>query len=368
MTPMLESSTPDSLGYSMPAEWEPHSDTWLAWPHNLETWNEYDLHEIEKVFIEIIRNLIDGERISILISDEVYKYKISTMLHREKVSTDSVRFHIIPTDDAWARDFGPNFLARETPIGRQIAVNRWRFNAWGEKYPWEKDNQAQREIVREVKLPWFDPGIVLEGGAIDVNGKGVCMTTTSCLLNPNRNGDISQKKIEGYLKDYIGAHKVIWINAGIEGDDTDGHIDNLARFINPTTIAYVSEEDKNDDNYSRLKSIPETLKNATDHDGKPFSLVALPMPVPIRHGATRLPASYANFYIGNRSVLVPSFHQKKDETAINILKPYFPRKKIIPIDSRILVQGQGGIHCITQQQPAHSPSEFHPFTPEEERA
>ncbi len=368
MTHMLESSTPDSLGYYMPAEWETHSDTWLAWPHNLETWNEYDLHEVEKVYVEIIRNLIDGERISILINDESYQYKISTMLHREKISTDSVRFHLIPTDDAWARDFGPNFVARKTPIGRQIAVNRWRFNSWGKKYPWEKDDQAQREIVREVKLPWFDPGIVLEGGAVDVNGKGVCLTTISCLLNPNRNGAKSQEEMEKYLKDYLGAHKVIWLDAGIEGDDTDGHIDNLARFINPTTIAYVSETNRNDANYSRLKSIPETLKNATDQDDKPFNLVALPMPAAIKHGTTRLPASYANFYIGNHSVLVPSFLQSRDEKVTSILKPYFPRKKVIPIDSRILIKGQGGIHCITQQQPAHSPSEFHPFAPEDEWA
>ncbi|SVD43308.1 uncharacterized protein METZ01_LOCUS396162, partial [marine metagenome] len=211
----------------MPAEWEPHSDTWLAWPHNLDTWSKNDLHKVEEVYVEIIRNLIDGERINILINDEHYKYKIITLLHREKINFDPIRFHKIPTDDVWIRDFGPNFLARETLTGRQIAVNRWRFNSWGEKYPWEKDDNAEREIVRKVKLPWFDPGIVLEGGAIDVNGKGSCLTTTSCLLNSNRNGNLSIEEMEKYLKDYLGINNIIWLNATLQGDDTDGHVDNI---------------------------------------------------------------------------------------------------------------------------------------------
>ena len=196
MTDMLESSTPASLGYFMPAEWEPHSDTWLVWPHNLETWSKADLQKVENVYIKIIHNLIDGERINILINDEYYQNKITSLLHREYVETKYIRFHIIPTEDVWVRDFGPNFLARETLIGRQIAVNRWRFNSWGKKYPWKKDNDAEGKIVRKLKLPWFDPRIILEGGAIDVNGNGSCLTTTSCLLNPNRNGNLSMGTME----------------------------------------------------------------------------------------------------------------------------------------------------------------------------
>ena len=368
MTHMLENSTPASLGYSMPAEWETHSDTWLAWPHNQVTWNDNELREVEKVYIEIIHHLVGGERINILINDVHYQHRITTLLHRNKILTDFVRFHEIPTDDAWARDFVPNFLARETPFGRQIAVNRWRFNSWGEKYPWKNDDLAEREIVRQVKLPWFDPGIVLEGGAIDVNGKGTCLTTTSCLLNPNRNGVISQEKMEQYLKDYLGVRKVIWLGGGLKGDDTNGHIDNLVRFVNPTTIVYVSEENTSDDNYSSLKTIPETLKEATDQDENPFTLIPLPMPAAIGYGVNRLPASYANFYIGNHSVLAPAFLQGTDNAVADILKDYFPQKKIVSIDSRVLIKGQGGIHCITQQQPAYSPSEFHPFEPKNEWA
>ena len=361
MIHMLESSTPASLGYFMPAEWEPHSDTWLAWPHNLDTWSKDDLHKVENIYVEIIRNLIDGERINILINDEHYKYKIITLLHREKINFDPIRFHKIPTDDVWIRDFGPNFLARETLTGRQIAVNRWRFNSWGEKYPWKRDDNAEREIVREVKLPWFNPGITLEGGAIDVNGKGSCLTTSSCLLNYNRNGNLSMENMEIYLKDYLGVNNIIWLNGALQGDDTDGHIDNLARFVNPTTIVYISEEDKNDVNYLNIKSIAASLKEASNQDGAPFTTIPLPMPRAIRHNSFQLPASYANFYIGNHTVLVPAFNDPSDEIAENILKACFPKRKIVRIDSRVLIKGQGGLHCITQQQPTSSPSEFHPF-------
>ena len=352
---MLENSPPSSLKYFMPAEWEPHSSTWLAWPHNLETWRPDDLHEIENIYIEIIRNLIDGERINILVNEEISRHRVTSLLHFNRVSTDCVHFYTIPTDDAWIRDFGPNFITRETPIGRQIAVNRWRFNSWGEKYPWEKDQKAGFEIVRETKLPWFDPEIVLEGGAIDVNGKGTCLTTSSCLLNTNRNGGLSIKEMEKYLISYLGVKNIIWLNGVLKGDDTDGHVDNLARFVNPTTIVYIAEGDKNDDNYFKLKSIAETLKEAKNHDGKPFTIISLPTPRAIKYKNIRLPASYANFYIGNRAVLVPAFNDPNDEIAKKILKLHFPTRKTILIDSRILIKGQGGIHCITQQQPAHSP-------------
>jgi len=352
-THLLEKSTPASLGYFMPAEWEPHSDTWLAWPRNLDTWSKNDLHDIESIYIKIICNLIKGERINILINDDHYQNKIITLFHRHKLDIDSVRLHKIPTEDAWVRDFGPNFLVRETPSGRQIAVTRWRFNSWGEKYPWEKDDSAEHEIVRKVKLPWFDPGIILEGGAIDVNGKGSCLTTTSCLLNSNRNGGPSLNKMEKYLKDYLGVDNIIWLNGVLQGDDTDGHVDNLARFVNPTTIVYASEENKNDVNYLNLKSIVEPLKKAINQDGNPFKLIPLPMPRVIRHENFQLPASYVNFYIGNHVVLVPAFNDPNDEAAENILRKCFPGRKIVRIDSRILIKGQGGLHCITQQQPAH---------------
>ena len=232
MTHMLESSTPASLGYFMPAEWEPHSGTWLAWPHNLDTWNKDDLYEVENIYVEIIRSLIDSECINILINDENYQHKISILLKHNSLDTDSIYFHNIPTEDAWIRDFGPNFLTRETLTGRQIAVNRWRFNSWGEKYPWEKDDNAEREIVRETNLPWFDPGIILEGGAIDVNGKGSCLTTT-CLLHSNRNGNLSMEEMEKYFSESLHQFK--------EGQVIQGTIIELAKGIATIDIGFKSE-------------------------------------------------------------------------------------------------------------------------------
>jgi agmatine deiminase len=237
-----------------------------------------------------------------------------------------------------------------------MAINRWHFNSWGQKYPWKKDNEVGDKIARESKLAWFDPKIVLEGGAIDVNGRGTCLTTSSCLLNTNRNGGLSAEKMGGYLKSYLGIKNVIWLDGALKGDDTDGHVDNLARFVNPTTIVYISEDNKDDENYLGLKGIEETLKKASDCDGKPFAVIPLPMPRAIEYKNFRLPASYANFYIGNNVVLVPAFNDPNDRIAQEILKPCFPKKKIAPIDSRILLKGQGGVHCITQQQPKHSSS------------
>jgi len=354
MTPIPEPSTPSSQSFFMPAEWEQHSSTWLAWPINLDTWKADDLREVENVYIEIIRSLVTGEHINILIENESSQNRITSLLDAIGLNTKKISFHKILTNDAWIRDFGPNFIVRESSTGREIAINRWQFNSWGEKYHWEKDNEAGEKIVRESKLTWFDPKIVLEGGAIDVNGRGICLTTSSCLLNTNRNGGLSSEKMEKYLKSYLGIKKIIWLDGVLKGDDTDGHIDNLARFVNPSTIVYISEEDESDENYLGLKGIEETLKKARDLDGKPFVVIPLPMPRAIKENNFRLPASYANFYIGNNAVLVPAFNDSNDVIAQRTLKTCFPKKQIVPIDSRILIKGQGGIHCITQQQPMHS--------------
>ena len=205
-----------------------------------------------------------------------------------------------------------------------------------------------------MNYPWFNPGVVLEGGAIDVNGKGVCLTTTSCLLNKNRNNSLKINDAEDYLKKFLGVKIIIWLDGSLEGDDTDGHIDNLARFVNPKTIVYTTDQNENGPNYKNLKLIPKALKEAKNLDGKPFNIIPLPTPNSIKHKNSYLPASYANFYIGNSSVLVPAFNDPNDEIAKNILKSCFPTRKITLIDSRILIRGQGGVHCITQQQPAHS--------------
>ena len=354
MTQIPEPSTPLSQSFFMPAEWEQHSSTWLARPHNLNTWKQNDLREVENVYIEIIRYLVTGEHINILIENKSSQIRLTSLLNTSGLNTKKIYFHEILTNDAWIRDFGPNFIVRESSTGRQIAINRWQFNSWGEKYDWGKDNEAGEKIVRESKLTWFDPKIVLEGGAIDVNGKGTCLTTSSCLLNTNRNGGLSAEKMEKYLRSYLGIKKVVWLDGIIKGDDTDGHVDNLARFVNPSTIVYISEKDESDENYLALKGIEETLKNTRDLDGKPFVVIPLPMPRAIKENNFFLPASYANFYIGNNAVLVPAFNDSNDILAQRTLKTCFPQKKIVPIDSRILIKGQGGIHCITQQQPMHS--------------
>ena len=351
MTRAPESSTPLSLDFFMPAEWEPHSSTWLAWPHNTETWELKDLIKVEDVYVEIIKNLIIGENINVLVHDEYTQHRITSLLQNIPLKKKHIFFHQIATNDSWIRDFGPNFIVRESSSGRQVAINRWLFNSWGKKYPWKSDNEAGLIIARESNLAWFDPRIVLEGGAIDVNGKGTCLAAISSLLNTNRNGALSKKQMEYYLKNFLGIEKTIWLNATIKGDDTDGHIDNLARFVNPTTIVYVSEDSKEDVNYTDLKKIEETLKKACDQYGKPFTAIPLPMPKIIKDKNLHIPASYTNFFIGNSAVLVPAFQDPNDKIAQDILKIYFPQKKIIPIDSRILIKGQGGIHCITQQQP-----------------
>ena len=354
MTPIRKPSTPSSQRFFMPAEWEQHSSTWMAWPHNADTWKLNDLREVENIYIEIIRILVTGEHINILIENKSSQIRLISLLNASGLNTKKIYFHEILTNDVWIRDFGPNFIVRESSTGRQIAINRWQFNSWGEKYDWGKDNEAGEKIVRESKLTWFDPKIVLEGGAIDVNGKGTCLTTSSCLLNTNRNGGLSAGKMEKYLRSYLGIKKVVWLDGIIKGDDTDGHVDNLARFVNPSTIVYISEKDESDENYLALKGIEETLKNTRDLDGKPFVVIPLPMPRAIKENNFFLPASYANFYIGNNAVLVPAFNDSNDILAQRTLKTCFPQKKIVPIDSRILIKGQGGIHCITQQQPMHS--------------
>ena len=233
---MNESHFPSSLGYTMPAEWEPHAATWLNWPHNNETWPNQDMSRVEETYLEIIRALIPGEQVHMLVQDQVAHQKISALLACNNMDTVSVHLHIIPTDDSWIRDYGPNFLVRFTPGGREVACNKWNFDSWGGKYDWDKDNAAGGAIAGKLNIPCFDPGIVLEGGAIEVNGRGICMTTESCLLNKNRNGGMNRGEMEEYLKNYLGVKKIVWLNGDLEGDDTDGHIDNLARFVIPTTI------------------------------------------------------------------------------------------------------------------------------------
>ena len=331
----------------MPAEWETHSGTWLTWPHNPETWPEQDMQQVETEFMGIIRPLAKNESVHILVNDEDMGNAVESTLNVNNVEMKNIFLHDIPTNDSWIRDYGPNFIIQSDG---KVAANDWDFDSWGRKYKWELDDLAGTVIAEESGLHHFKPEIVLEGGAIEVNGAGTCVTTESCILNPNRNNGISRDAMETVLKDYLGISKVIWLHGEMEGDDTDGHIDNLARFVNPTTMVCAVEEDDEDPNYRCLKNNFDHLRSATDQDDNLFEIVALPMPGYI--GSPRLPASYANFYIANKSVLVPVYGHPNDKRALSILEPLFPEREIIPIPSTTLILGLGGVHCLTQQQPA----------------
>ena len=331
----------------MPAEWETHSGTWLTWPHNPETWPEQDMQQVETEFMSIIRPLAKNESVHILVNDEDMGNAVESTLNVNNVEMKNIFLHDIPTNDSWIRDYGPNFIIQSDG---KVAANDWDFDSWGRKYKWELDDLAGTVIAEESGLHHFKPEIVLEGGAIEVNGAGTCVTTESCILNPNRNNGISRDAMETVLKDYLGISKVIWLHGEMEGDDTDGHIDNLARFVNPTTMVCAVEEDDEDPNYRCLKNNFDHLRSATDQDDNLFEIVALPMPGYI--GSPRLPASYANFYIANKSVLVPVYGHSNDKRALSILEPLFPEREIIPIPSTTLILGLGGVHCLTQQQPA----------------
>ena len=331
----------------MPAEWETHSGTWLTWPHNPETWPEQDMQQVETEFMGIIRPLAKNESVHILVNDEDMGNAVESTLNVNNVEMKNIFLHDIPTNDSWIRDYGPNFIIQSDG---KVAANDWDFDSWGRKYKWELDDLAGTVIAEELGLHHFKPEIVLEGGAIEVNGAGTCVTTESCILNPNRNNGISRDAMETVLKDYLGISKVIWLHGEMEGDDTDGHIDNLARFVNPTTMVCAIEEDDEDPNYRCLKNNFDHLRSATDQDDNLFEIVALPMPGYI--GSPRLPASYANFYIANKSVLVPVYGHSNDKRALSILEPLFPKREIIPIPSTTLILGLGGVHCLTQQQPA----------------
>jgi agmatine deiminase len=341
--------TPASLGYRMPAEWEPHSGTWMTWPHNLETWPGQDILQIETEFLSIIQPLAKDESVHILVNDEEMKGSVASTLNDNNLEMKNIFLHDIPTNDSWIRDYGPNFIVQNDGI---VATNDWDFDSWGRKYKWELDDLAGTVIAEELGFPHFKPEIVLEGGAIEVNGAGTCFTTESCILNPNRNNRISRKDMETVLKDYLGISKVIWLHGKMEGDDTDGHIDNLVRFVNPTTMVCVVEEDENDPNYLCLKKNFDHLKTVTDQDDKPLEIIALPMPGHIGSPSERLPASYANFYIANHCVLVPVYNHPNDKQALAILAPLFPEREIIPIPSTTIIWGLGGVHCLTKQQPA----------------
>ena len=336
----------------MPAEWEPHSATWLTWPHNPETWPGQDMAKIEDVYVQMIKALAKGEKIHLLVNRESDAFRLNKLVKSSTPTNENITIYYITTNDAWIRDYGPNFLVRETSSGkREVSANLWTFDSWGGKYEWDLDNRVGATIMDLAGIPRFEPGIVLEGGAIEVNGRGLCITTEQCLLNPNRNGGLEKAEMESYLKRYLGIREIIWCQGNIEGDDTDGHIDNLVRFVQPETVLCAWEEDTTDPNHVCLQENLKILESFRDESGKPLNVLKLPMPGRITGDEGRLPASYANFYIGNRAVLLPTYNHPNDAVAESLLKRFFSDREIVGIPCERFVWGLGAIHCVTQQQP-----------------
>ena len=357
--------TPAALGYRMPAEWEPHIATWLAWPHNKADWPG-KFAPIPWVYAEIIRHLARFERVEILVQGARAEADASARLDRAGVDLTQVGFHHVKTDRVWTRDSGPSFVVRagEPADPSNLGLVHWKFNAWAKYDNHARDRHVPRALARIVGCdrwkPHVDIGadkppvrVVLEGGSIDVNGRGTVLTTEECLLSEvqARNPGLTKGQVEGALADYLGARHVVWLDKGIAGDDTHGHIDDLARFVAPDTIVTVVEADPADENHGPLLANRARLREARDQDGQPFRVVELPLPRPVVFEGQRLPASYANFYIANGLVLVPTFNDPADRVALQTLADLFPDREVIGIHAVDLVWGLGTIHCMTQQQP-----------------
>jgi agmatine deiminase len=345
---------PDALrhrlaGYRMPAEWEAHLATYMTWPHNLETWpGKFD--PVPEQYAGVVAGLSRFETVRILVKDAAAAEHATALLSAVGARMESVEFVTLATNDSWIRDYGPIFVAGAG--GVRLALD-WKFNSWGEKYgPYDLDDVIPRRLAHQFGFECLEAPLVLEGGSIDVNGAGALLTTESCLLNPNRNAGMSKADIEDYLRVFLGVSNILWLGDGIAGDDTDGHVDDLARFVSRDTIVTVVEHDRADDNYQPLAENLERLHAMRDQGGKPFKIETLPMPPAFRHEGQRLPASYANFYIANGAVMVPTFGCPTDEPALTTLARLFPARKVLGFPCLDLVWGLGTIHCLSQQHPA----------------
>lgn len=345
-------NTPAELGFRMPPEWYPHHATWLTWPKDPETWPGR-VAAVEEIYLQMIAALTPHETVELLVDDHETEQAVRRRC--SPAATANIRFHHLRTVDSWIRDYGPNFLVG---AGGEGAFNDWNFNAWGNKYEeLKQDDGIPRQLEKFLNLRRFSPGVVMEGGSIEVNGAGCVLTTEQCLLNPNRNPQLDRKQIEQYLKDYLGVTRVLWLGEGIVGDDTDGHIDDIARFVAPGVVVCAIEDDPSDANYEILRDNLARLRAMTDAFGKKFEIVTLPMPGIVGGTSTgtrdleRLPASYANFYIANSVVLLPVFGHANDSRAEATLQQVFPERRVVPINCEPLVWGMGTIHCVTQQQP-----------------
>ena len=347
----MKKVTPFSEGFRMPAEWERHEATWISWPYNLKTWGR-KLEGAEVAMAQYIQYLSEGERIDILVAHEGVEERASWHLQKLGKTKHDVVLHRIESGDVWIRDYGPIFIRNART--KEVAWTKWKYNALGmpEEYADLLPGNEAPNLLPLSHLKKFDGQMVLEGGSIDANGKGTMLTTESCLLSPTRNPSMTRTEIEERLHDYLGITNLLWLSAGIEGDDTSGHVDDVARFVNATTIVTVIEHNATDANYKILKENARRLEAMRDQDGKQLNIVELPMPKKFIVDGRRMAASYANFYIGNACVLVPTYGQDSDVQAIRILEEYFTDRPVKGINCRDFIWGCGSIHCSTQQQAA----------------
>ncbi len=357
--------TPAAMGYTFPAEWEPHVGTWFSWPRPEGISFPGKYHTVPENLARIFKEIARHEQVHINVPNDNWEYLVREQLKQHGCPLDNIFFHYIKTNESWCRDHGPAFVIKKSKIANRargeqgrteskIAIVDWAFNAWGGKYPpYDDDDNVPTRIAEELKLPVWYPKVVMEGGSVEFNGAGTVLTTTDCLLNKNRNPKLGKKRIEKYLKDFYGQKHVCWLTGGIEGDDTDGHIDDLARFISPTQIVFGVEKNPKDANYRVLKRVRKQLDDLRDQDGNKFEIIELPMPKAVVYDKQRLPATYMNFYFVNGAVLVPTYRDKKnDNLAQSILQKHLPKHEVIGIDCVELIWGLGAIHCLSQQWPA----------------
>mgnify|MGYP003645475766 CR=1 FL=1 len=335
-------------GYAMPAEWLPHQATWISWPHNRDSWPG-NFEPVEPVMVQAVAALSKSELVRINVLDEAHEQHVRGLLEGH-ADAKRVQFHRFRTNDAWCRDHGAIFVTRDNADAPMLALN-FGFNAWGSKYPFELDNAIPPQMAEALNVPVRNIDMILEGGSIDINSAGTLLTTEQCLLHPNRNPGMSKAGIEQALRNCLGVKQILWLGDGIVGDDTDGHVDDLTRFVADDTVVTVVEADRSDENHAILAENRERLAGMTLADGRPLQVIDMPMPRPVEFRGDRLPASYANFYIGNTVVLMPAFDDPNDAINVKILSKAFPGRRIVPIDCRDLVLGLGTFHCLTQQVP-----------------
>ncbi len=344
-------STPKSAGYYFPAEFAPHDATWLSWPHKEASWPG-KIHTIFPYYAAFIKKLAESERVCINVRDNDMQAFAEDHIRKAGGDLEKISFYLHPTNDAWCRDHGPAFLINPGAAAPKAVVD-WGYNAWGGKYPpYDLDDVIPTRVAEALGLPVYYPGIVMEGGSVEFNGAGTVLTSTACLLNPNRNPHLSREQVESYLCNYYGVDQVLWVEEGIVGDDTDGHIDDTVRFVNADTVLAVVEPNRQDENHALLAANLQQLQQLRLLNGKQLNIVELPMPDPVVYDDQRLPASYANFYIANKSVIVPVFGGPKDDQALSIIQQCFPTREVVGIDSTEIIWGLGSFHCLSQQEPS----------------